>query len=531
MPARARDAGGLPALAVFAAVETFALVLWMVLGRSLWFYNDEWDFLVTRKAGDLGDLFRPHNEHWQTLPILAYRGLYALFGLRTYLPYQLLVVVLHLAAAALLFVVMRRALVRPWIAVAAASLFALFGAGSSNIVRAFQIGFTGSLVFGLIHLLLADHDGPLDRRDWLGALAGLLGLMTSGVAVAMTIVVGTAVLSRRGWRPALFHTAPLGAGYVVWLIAIGRHGYSNGHPTVRASVKFVEAGLRGAYRAMGDLPGVGAFLAAVLCVGLVFAYVQGRGSGTVARLVAPSALLVGSVVFLAISATGRVSAFGPEFARASRYTHLVAAMSLPAIAVAADAITTRWRWFLPVAILPFVVAIPGNVRALAHTERQAKVLDQGMRRMVASMPRDPQAAKVPRSLHPENALAPQLTVGWLLDAAAHGKLPAVGKLRAGELAADNFRLSFDQERVAPPAADCERVVRATSFVVHQGDVIGVFGGSITLRPENPALLLPGMPLVFNPRDGSSVRVLSDAGTVRIAARNGFVPARVCLATT
>ena len=100
-------------------------------------------FLVTRKAGDLGDLFRPHNEHWQTIPNLVYRALYGMFGLRTlWVPYQSVVVVLHLTAAALLFVLIRRAGVHPWIATAAGSLFVLFGSGSSNIVRAFQVGFS-----------------------------------------------------------------------------------------------------------------------------------------------------------------------------------------------------------------------------------------------------------------------------------------------------------------------------------------------------------------------------------------------------
>src|SRR5271169_1851171 len=69
---------------VFGAVEVVALVVWLIIGRSDWFYIDEWDFLAARKAGDLGDLFRSHNGHWTTLPILAFRLLYALFGLRTY---------------------------------------------------------------------------------------------------------------------------------------------------------------------------------------------------------------------------------------------------------------------------------------------------------------------------------------------------------------------------------------------------------------------------------------------------------------
>ena len=78
----------LPSTATFAVVEAGALVLWMVLGRSQWFLLDEWDFLAARKAGDLGDLFRPHNEHWITVPILLVPRLYWPFGLRTYFPYR-----------------------------------------------------------------------------------------------------------------------------------------------------------------------------------------------------------------------------------------------------------------------------------------------------------------------------------------------------------------------------------------------------------------------------------------------------------
>ena len=47
-----------------------------------------------------------------------------------------------------------------------------FGAGAENILVVFQITFVGALVFGLVQLLLADHDGPIDRRDWFGLLAG-----------------------------------------------------------------------------------------------------------------------------------------------------------------------------------------------------------------------------------------------------------------------------------------------------------------------------------------------------------------------
>ena len=73
---------------VFALAMVPLLVHW---GDKWWFWADDWDFLATRTGGNLGDLFRAHYQHWVTLPVLAYRLLWVLFGIRSYLPYQLLV--------------------------------------------------------------------------------------------------------------------------------------------------------------------------------------------------------------------------------------------------------------------------------------------------------------------------------------------------------------------------------------------------------------------------------------------------------
>ena len=69
------DASERAALITFLAVETVALVIYVAISRPMWFYLDEWDFLADRSATSLHDLLRPHNEHWQTLPILAYRAI------------------------------------------------------------------------------------------------------------------------------------------------------------------------------------------------------------------------------------------------------------------------------------------------------------------------------------------------------------------------------------------------------------------------------------------------------------------------
>jgi hypothetical protein len=508
---------------VFVGVELVALPLWLALGRHGWFAQDEWDFLAARKAGDLGDLFRGHNVHWVTVPVLVYRLLYWTFGLRSYFPYRCVIVIVHLAAAALLLVVMRRAGVNPWIATAAGTLFVLLGSGWQNIVQPFQICFTGALAFGLAHLLLADHDGPSSRRDAFGLVAGLLGLMCSGVGVTMVGVVGLAVLLRRGWRPALLHTVPLAACYLVWLGAIGHDGYGDTSPTLHGAFGFVWNGVRAAYQSMGQIPGLGVILAILLVVGLLFAWNERRGSGRRAELAAPVALLIGSIVFLTITATGRLI-LGAGTASSSRYVYIVAAMTLPALAVAADALTARWRWFLPVAIVLFLVGIPANIDALRGAQRAQRLTAQTTRRIMLTLPRDPIASRVPRSLVPDPLTARQVTIGWLLDGVAQHRIPAPARIVRRDRAANNFRLSFDQRRQASPTTSCFTLRRATTVALEQGDVIGLSGNVIRALPASGPPFV-GPPLQFSPT-GDPIAIVNSPGPVSLSPF--FYPARICI---
>jgi hypothetical protein len=58
----------------------------MVSGQ--WFFTDEWEYITPNLPGmgRLGLFVPPHNEYWSTSPILVYRGLFAAFGLHSYLP-------------------------------------------------------------------------------------------------------------------------------------------------------------------------------------------------------------------------------------------------------------------------------------------------------------------------------------------------------------------------------------------------------------------------------------------------------------
>ena len=97
------------ALIVFIVVEVVAVGLYLWLGRGQWFFLDDWDFLANRELTSVDDLLRPHNEHWSTVGIVLYRAAWNVVGIKAYWPYQLLAIINHLAIAALLRVVMRRA--------------------------------------------------------------------------------------------------------------------------------------------------------------------------------------------------------------------------------------------------------------------------------------------------------------------------------------------------------------------------------------------------------------------------------------
>jgi hypothetical protein len=518
------------ALLAFAGVEAAALPLILVLGHYLWFHEDEWDFLG-RTAGDLGDLLRPHNEHWSTLPILVYRLLWWLVGLRSYGPYQAVLVLLHLTAAVLLRTVMRRAGVGPWISTAAASLFVLFGAGRDDIIWPFQIGFVASLVFGLTQLLLADHEGPADRRDWLGILAGVAGLLCSGVAVTMTVVVGLATFVRRGWQIAVLQTAPLGVLYGVWWAVIGRKGYAGpGSPSFGRLAWYVRTGIGATFSGMGQLPGAGVALGVLLVLGLAVAWGRLHDAEQRRRAAAPGALLIGAVVFLGIAGLGRANRPTGAYFLAppapSRYVYVVAALMLPALAVAADAVVRRWRLFGPAVLVVLVIGIPGNLQKLA--EQDLNEYWRGYRQFIVSLPRLPVAHDVPRSARPPRAafLYPAITIGWLLDGAASGRVPDPGPIDPTDAATWTLRLALHQSHAAMKK-HCRNLTEPATLRLNKGQSIGIDGGAVRViyAPQGTD---KSRPIPFYPVNGRTLLALAGPLRLHLSPINPGGPVALCV---
>ncbi len=89
------------ALAVLA-LGTGVLLFHETRGTTAWF--DEWDWILHRRTGSLGSFLDSYNGHLSLVPVAIYRLLYATAGLRTYVPYRVLLIVCHLACCTLLFV-------------------------------------------------------------------------------------------------------------------------------------------------------------------------------------------------------------------------------------------------------------------------------------------------------------------------------------------------------------------------------------------------------------------------------------------
>jgi hypothetical protein len=476
------------ALYAFVAylVAAFPLLVFRV-GKFHWFAADEWDYLAGRTAFDLGDLFRPHNEHLVTLPILVYRLAFNIFGINSYRPYQALIVGAHLGTIVLLRVVMRRAGVGPWMASVAAGTLVFFGPGAQNIIWAGQITFMGAVLFGLVQLLLADHDGGLDWRDWVGLLAGLAALLCSAVAISMIAAVGVFALMRRGWRMALFHTVPLGIVFVVWWLLADPAVTTDvlGRPSARQVLSYVWTGMSESFVALGHYPAIGIGLALLLVLGLAIAWKSLTLSELRSRASGPVALMLGAVGFFLVSSYAR-AILGGQGAIGSRYLYIGVALVLPALAVAGDAVIRRWWFTTPLVIALFVVGLPGNFREFDDYETDntpwyvANVAPEDYfptrRQMVLGLADSPRLAELPDWVLPDPSVfgTPEVTVGWLETAKANGKIPEPGNLAPTMKQHIRARLALILTEEPPPDdAVCTVLTNPTDSAPAEGDVIGL----------------------------------------------------------
>src|SRR5438105_8448340 len=186
-------------LLVAAGLVVCALLLWFT--RTFTFYFDEWTFITTAPDWTFRTYFEPHNEHPVMLLRLVYTILLSTAGLRSYTPYMAVLLIAHLANVVLLFELVRRRAGEA-VALAAALILLLLGAGWEDLLWAFQISWLASMAFGLGAVL------ALERRPAIAADLLPDSVPLAGTGIVFAVAAGVGLLLTPGRRRDLLWLAP-----------------------------------------------------------------------------------------------------------------------------------------------------------------------------------------------------------------------------------------------------------------------------------------------------------------------------------
>lgn len=244
----------LPAILLAAALAV-GVVMILVLTSGMTFFQDTWGILMERRDFTAESLFHPHNEHIVVFPVLIEWLFLHAFGMDTALPEYVLLALSLSAVAGLLYVYVQRRL-GPWLALFAAVLVLCLGPAWEVLLWPFQIGYTGSVFFGLATLLALERG---DRRgDVLACACLVFALGFSSLGIPFLVGAAVAVLQgdRARWVSRAYVVAIPALLFAAWYVGWGHDAES--HLSIRnlaASPRFVAETVA---VALGSLFGLGA---------------------------------------------------------------------------------------------------------------------------------------------------------------------------------------------------------------------------------------------------------------------------------
>lgn len=467
---RAARAELTPRLVALAA-GLAAIPVWIYLARDRTFAVDEWNFVEDRWLGGLDAVLERHNEHIVVIPALIYRLLFETVGIDHAWPYRLVVLAMHLGCAALLFGLVRRR-AGAWPAAFAAILLLFCARAAENVLQAFQMGFVGPVLGGLLAWWALDRDRPV-----LACTGLVLGVLCGSLTIAIAIgVVAELVWSRRYrwlWVPAV----PL-AVYGLWYL-----GYGGNNTRRRGWESAPEWAVDAASAAAGGVLGRGIDWGRPLLV-LVVALVVWRFRHAAITPRLAGLLAAGAAYWVLTGASRSAGSIAPTDPGQSRYVYLGAILVLLVLAEAARG----WRPGPRAVAALGVLTVLGVAQGLPELRRQVDISRGASDRVRAEA----------TALHAvRDRVPPDFTI-----AAGLGDLEAAKYFRAAE---EFGSIALPVEELAGEPADA-RFYADLVFIA--GDVrLGPAGaGETPARSRPPAPAVEGPPGLAPPEpDGGCVR--------------------------
>jgi len=312
----------------------------LLLARTFNFYFDEWDFILTAPDWSWVSFLQPHNEHPAVIPHLVYAVLLNTAGLRTYLPYLAVALVLHGVNVVLVFELVRRRS-GDVVGLGAAALLVLLGAGWENLLWAFQLMFLGSVAFGLLALLVMERPRTPATMPVASALV-LLSIMCSGIGLFFLVAAAVHLAVVRERRRDLVWLAPIVVAVLVWYVALGRTGAQTNPPPGPMNILRMPAYVAwGMGISAAGLVGLGGWWAppALAAGAAILAWTWWRRPPDAFAL----SVLAALVSFYAVTALSRAQ-FGYQQSGSGRYAYEGAVFWLLLLGDAARALPWRGTW-------------------------------------------------------------------------------------------------------------------------------------------------------------------------------------------
>ena len=274
-------------LPLLAAVLAAGALMTLVLTWQLTFWQDTFDFLISRRDVTWDTVFTPHNEHIIVFPALIEQAIMRVFGLGNAHPEYILLTVFLIAAALLVFDYVRRRM-GYWAALFATILLLCLGPAWEVLLWPFEIGFIGSILFGLATLLALERDSR--RRDLAACAFLILAMGFSSLGIPFAVGAAVDVIQKRrtrGWSRAYLVVVPV-VFFVLWYLGWGHdaeshmtlHNVLASPPFVLESIAVATGSLFGfaTSSASGEIvPLWGALILVGVVVGVL--YVQRRRPG------------------------------------------------------------------------------------------------------------------------------------------------------------------------------------------------------------------------------------------------------------